>query len=70
MKMRIALALIALTGLSALLLRRWPLTGEAHRLERELGLGEKPTEESTPGMPATQGGGLSAEIGIKHTGAP
>lgn len=70
MKTRITLLVIALAGLAALLLRRWPAAGEAHRLERELGLGEKPTDVRSPGMPATEGGGLSAEIGLRQTGSP
>lgn len=37
--------------------------GKAHRLERELDLGEKPADLRTPGMPSTEGGGLTHELG-------
>lgn len=43
-----------------------PHPGAARRLERELDLGVKKTEDPAPGMPEYQGGGLTSEIGTTH----
>ncbi len=59
---RIAQIVVAVAALGAALFYLQRPRGEAHRLERELGLGERPAQP-LPGEPATEGGGINSEIG-------